>query len=345
MPRSRSINQNNITETLPNFRNLGVMLRIVLLVNLLVLGGLLSHTHSWQDAGARILQASAYLEPVLLTSLLVLYGLSVQLSRLNYVQGVAAVLAIVAVITWAIGVLGGELFATVIGSETFVLWRQIAVSVVLAALLLMYFRVRARLLLPAFPGARLQALQARIRPHFLFNSINAVLGIVRSDPKRAESALEDMSDLFRMAMADVRELVPLKREVTLSQQYLALEQLRLGERLKVTWETQGMPEDAIVPPFVLQPLLENAVYHGIEPMHEGGEIVIKLYRKGSEMHLDVYNPFQPNSHRHGGNKMALENIRERLALQFDLEASYTVDAGKDYYRVHILLPYLREESP
>jgi len=267
MPRSRSINQNNITETLPNFRNLGVMLRIVLLVNLLVLGGLLSHTHSWQDAGAQILQTSAYLEPVLLTGLLVLHGLSVQLSRLSYVQGVAAVLTIVAAIAGAIGVLGGELFATAIGSETFVLWRQIAVSVVLAALLLMYFRVRARLLLPAFPGARLQALQARIRPHFLFNSINAVLGIVRSDPKRAESALEDMSDLFRMAMADVRELVPIKREVALSQQYLALEQLRMGERLKVIWETQGMPEDAIVPPFVLQPLLENAVYHGIEPMH------------------------------------------------------------------------------
>jgi two-component system sensor histidine kinase AlgZ len=209
---------------------------------------------------------------------------------------------------------------------------------------LAYFRLRAKLLSPAFPGARLQALQARIRPHFLFNSINAVLGIVRSDPKRAESALEDMADLFRMAMTDYRELVTLKREVELSRQYLALEQLRLGDRLKVDWQIQNVPEDALVPPLMLQPLLENAVYHGIEPMHEGGQIVIKLYRSGKEMHLDVYNPYQPNAHKHAGNKMALANIRERLALQFDLEASYSVDAGKDYYRVHILIPYVREES-
>jgi two-component system sensor histidine kinase AlgZ len=333
-----------MSEMLPNFRNLGVVLRIVLLVNALVLGGLLSHANSWAEAASAILQNAAYLQPVLLSILLTLYVANAPLARLTYRQGVVTVLLIVTIIAWVIAELGGELFSNPPGSEAFNLWRQILVAVALAVLILMYFRVRARLLSPAFPGARLQALQARIRPHFLFNSINAVLGIVRSDPKRAESALEDMSDLFRMAMADVRELVPLKREVMLSQQYLALEQLRLGERLRVNWQTQTMPEDAMVPPFVLQPLLENAVYHGIEPMHDGGEIVIKLYRSGQAMHLDVYNPFQPNSQRHGGNKMALANIRERLALQFDLEASYTVDAGKDYYRVHILLPYLREES-
>ncbi|MDP2805441.1 MAG: histidine kinase [Gallionellaceae bacterium] len=330
-------------ETLPNFRNLGVMLRIVLLVNGLVLIGLLSHANSFQDLGARVLQSAAYVQPVMLSSLLALYALSILLLRLNYAQGVAAVLAVVALIAWAIAKLGGELFSTSIGSETFNLWRKVGVSVGLAAVALMYFRLRTRLLSPAIPGARLQALQARIRPHFLFNSINAVLGIVRSDPKRAESALEDMSDLFRMAMTDSREMVTLKQELELSRQYLALEQLRLGERLKINWQIQDMPEDALVPPLMLQPLLENAVYHGIEPMYEGGEIVIKIYRSGKEMHLDVHNPYQPDSQKHSGNKMALENIRERLALQFDLEASYTVDAGKDYYRVHILIPYVKEE--
>jgi two-component system sensor histidine kinase AlgZ len=94
---------------------------------------------------------------------------------------------------------------------------------------------------------------------------------------------------------------------------------------------------------MLQPLLENAVYHGIEPMHEGGEITIKLNRSGKEMHLDVYNPYQPQGNKHNGNKMALTNIRERLLLQFDVEASYSVDAGKDYYRVHIIIPYISEE--
>jgi two-component system sensor histidine kinase AlgZ len=344
MPRARSINQNNISEPLPNFRNLGVMLRILLLVNALVLGGLLSHAESMQDASSRILQSAAYLQPVLLSSLLALYSANTQLSRLRYEQGVVATLLIVALIAWAIAALGGELFSNSIGSETFNMWRHVLVSVALAGLSLLYFQLRTRLLSPAFSGARLQALQARIRPHFLFNSINAVLGIVRSDPKRAESALEDMSDLFRMAMTDTSELVTLKREVELSKQYLALEQMRLGDRLKISWQTQEMPKDALVPPLMLQPLLENAVYHGIEPMHEGGEIVVNLYRRGKEMHLDVRNPYQPNSRIHHGNKMALENIRERLALQFDLEANYTVEAGKDYYRVHILIPYLREES-
>jgi two-component system sensor histidine kinase AlgZ len=93
----------------------------------------------------------------------------------------------------------------------------------------------------------------------------------------------------------------------------------------------------------LQPLLENAVYHGIEPMHEGGEITIKLYRSGKDMHLDVYNPYQTQGNKHSGNEMALMNIRERLLLQFDVEASYSVDSGKDYYRVHIIIPYIREE--
>ena len=94
---------------------------------------------------------------------------------------------------------------------------------------------------------------------------------------------------------------------------------------------------------MLQPLLENAVYHGIEPMNEGGEISVKLYLDGKEMHLDVYNPCQLHSRSRTGNKMALANIRERLSLQFDVEASYSVDSGDDYYRVHIIIPYVREE--
>ncbi len=344
MPRSRSINQNNMPDALPDFRNLGVVLRIVLLVNGLALLSVLTQASSMQDIGQRMMHGSAFLQPVLLSSLLLLHALNNTLARMNYWQGAASILLTVALIAVGIAQFGGELFVSPAGNNAFNLWRHAALSMIVAALSLTYFRLRAQALSPALPEARLQALQARIRPHFLFNSINAVLGIVRSDPKRAESALEDMSDLFRMAMADNRELVTLNREVELSRQYLALEQLRLGDRLKVNWQIQDMPQDALVPPLMLQPLLENAVYHGIEPMHDGGEITIKLYRSGKEMHLDVYNPCQPQGRSHTGNKMALANIRERLDLQFDLEANYSVDAGKDYYRVHILIPYVREES-
>ena len=154
-----------------------------------------------------------------------------------------------------------------------------------------------------------------------------------------------MSDLFRMAMSHNDDLVPVREEIKFARQYLALEQLRLGERLRVNWHTENLPDDASIPPLMLQPLLENAVYHGIEPLAEGGVIDIRLYQQGNEMHLEMSNPRREQGGHHAGHKMALDNIRERLILQFDIEAHYTVEAGKDFYRVHIMLPYIREEKP
>ena len=345
MPRTQSINQNLMPDALPDFRRLGVILRVVLLVNGMALLVAIAQAASWLDIAQRVLATSALLQPVLLSSLLLLFAFNSLLARLPYWQGAATVQLLVVMATLAIYQLGGELYAPLNEYWHFHLWRYALLSATASALLLAYFRLRAQALSPALHKARLQALQARIRPHFLFNSINAVLGIVRADPKRAETALQDMSDLFRMAMAHDGALVPVRQEVALARQYLDLEQLRLGERLKVNWHTKDMPDDALLPPLMLQPLLENAVYHGIEPLTEGGAIDIKLYRSGKEMHLEMYNPRQKLGSHHVGNKMALNNIRERLALQFDLEARYTAETGKDFYRVHIMLPYVREENP
>jgi two-component system sensor histidine kinase AlgZ len=207
------------------------------------------------------------------------------------------------------------------------------------AMLLAYFDLRGRALSPALAEARLQALQARIRPHFLFNSINAVLSLIRQEPKRAETALEDMAELFRVLMADNRELTPLSREVELCRQYLGLEQLRLGERLVVEWHIDNMPGDALVPPLVLQPLLENAVYHGIEPRTEPGVVSINIYASRDQVHAVLRNPYAAERDNHSGNKMALGNIRERLQLHFDAEASLTSRVTDDAYQVHIVLPY------
>jgi len=137
----------------------------------------------------------------------------------------------------------------------------------------------------------LQALQSRIRPHFLFNSINAVLSLIRQEPRRAEAALEDMAGLFRMLMNDNRELTPLARELELCRQYLSLEQLRLGERLRIEWRTAAMPGDALVPPLVLQPLLENAVYHGVEPRLEPSVVSIDIHAADGQVHAVLRNPF------------------------------------------------------
>ncbi len=344
MPKGRSINQTPLADTLPDFRNLGATLRIVLLVNAAALLLAAVQALSWQDGVQRFIDSSTFVQPVLLSCLLLLFALNPLFARLDYWRGAAAVVVLAGLIALAVFLLGQDLYAAPMEVGHFHAGRNALLAAVEAALLLAYFRLRSQALLPALQSARLQALQARIRPHFLFNSINAVLSVVRADPRRAETALEDMADLFRMAMADNQGMVPLRREVELSRQYLALEALRLGERLTVNWHIDEALQDALMPPLMLQPLLENAVYHGIEPLDQGGVIDISLRYEDGELHLDVRNPSRPRAPQHNGNKMALENIRERLALQFDVEAQYTVESNGDSYHVHIQIPYVREES-
>jgi len=341
MPKHQSINQNLQPDALPNFRNIGVTLRTVLCVNGMALLIAAATATSWLEITLRMADISALLQPVLLSSLLILYLLNPLFARLNYRQGIAVVMILTGLITLTIYHFGGDLYVQPGEYSNFLAGRNTLLGGMIAGLLLAYFRLRTQALSPALHASRLQALQARIRPHFLFNTINAVLGIVRANPKRAEMALEDMSDLFRMAMSYSGELVSVQKEVALARQYLALEQMRLGERLKVNWHMENLPEDALLPPLILQPLLENAVYHGIEPLAEGGLIDIRLYCISNEMHLEMYNPRTEQGVHHEGNKMALTNIRERLNLQFDIEARYTVESGKDFYRVHILLPYVK----
>jgi two-component system sensor histidine kinase AlgZ len=344
MPRKRSINQNIPHRLLPDFRNLGTVLRIVLWVNGLALVLALAQAATANELWQRMLLGSALLQPVLLATLLALYLLNDRLARLSYWLAAAIVVGLTALLTSVFSHLGGELFAGPLGWTGFDEARRLLLAAALAAALLLYFRWRALAMSPALQDARLQALQARIRPHFLFNSINAVLAIVRSEPKRAETALEDMADLFRMAMGGAHDLVALKDEVALAERYLALEQLRLGERLQVRWQTRDMPPDALIPPLVLQPLLENAVYHGVEPLAAGGIIEIKLYGKDGQLHLEVLNPLAPGVAVSEGNHLALSNIRERLALLFDVEAEYRVTRNADSYHVHIVIP-LRSEQP
>ena len=175
------------------------------------------------------------------------------------------------------------------------LLRRLLFALVIAAALLYYFALRTKALSPAITEARLQALQARIRPHFLFNSITAVLSLMRASRGARRTALEDLADLFRVLMRDNRQLAPLLDEVTLCKQYLDLEKLRLGERLCIEWHIDNMPEDALVPPLVLQPLLENAVYHGIEPSSAPGVIAINIFLRRGEVHAILRNPYQAGS--------------------------------------------------
>jgi two-component system sensor histidine kinase AlgZ len=323
----------------PDWRNLGVMLRTVLLVNSLALLALLARNRSWDTLLLDAMEMAARVEPALLMSLLLLYLAAPLFARLPVRAG------------WALGALCA--LACTMAAEAMTGWaiedvkawpvREALWALLASVAAMIYFTVQERALGPAIAQARLMALSARIRPHFLFNSLNAVLGIMRVDPRRAERALEELSDLFRVLMRENRELVTLGEELSLCRQYMELEKLRLGDRLGVVWQTDGCPPDARVPPLMLQPLLENAVYHGVEPLAGYGEVRVSVTRSGTDVVVEIDNPAPPRdgqlSAHGGGNRMALDNIRERLMLFFDLEAQ--LDAGEQdgLYRVRIRFPY------
>lgn len=320
---------------LPNFQNLGIQLRILLIVNLLAIMAAILLSKELREFLPLLAQLSALVQPIILLSMLSLYVLYPIIAKLNYVQGTVAILLLEIVITDLIFTLMRYYFASDSPAEII---RPCLLSAIVTGIVLYYFYLQERAYSPAIAEARLQALQARIRPHFLFNSINAVLSLIRSQPKRAEKALEDMADLFRVLMAENRDLVPLAQELALCHQYLDLEKLRLEDRLKITWKIDDMPSDAMIPPLILQPLLENAVYHGIEPMPDGGEIMVSIYTKQKELHIVINNPYSAQNNHHSGNKMALKNIKERLKLHFDLESSLKTNTNNNRYEIHISIP-------
>ena len=331
-----SINQNANASALPNFRNLGILLRILVIVDGMCLAAALLKTTEPLVLIEELIDLSAMVQPILLLSLLLLAAANDWLHRLSYRHAVGAVVAGEFIITTAVYYFGVHLFSGMSALERYWIF-----TLSITGILIGYFDLRGRALSPALTEARLQALQARIRPHFLFNSINAVLSLMRQEPRRAEQALEDLADLFRVLMADNRQLAPIAREVELAKQYLSIEQLRLGDRLRIEWDVTHMPADAVIPPLVLQPLLENAVYHGIEPRSEPGTIQITIQRDGERIHLNLRNPYRPDGNHHAGNRMALANIRERLALHFDAEAGIKTVATDDTYEVRIVIPYLK----
>ena len=328
------------TARLPNFCNLGIMLRLLVIINLLCIAAAVVRTDQLREVWRQFLIISAVAQPVIILSLLLGCGMRRVLSKLTYPIAIVLMLLIEAFIAllfwWWL-----ELISPF--DQPIQLWQYIFFFVFATGVALLYFDLRARALSPALTEARLQALQARIRPHFLFNSMNAVLSLIRTEPKRAERMLEDMSELFRVLMADNRKLTPLADEVMLCRRYLEIEQIRLGDRLIVNWKVDSMPVDALVPPLILQPLVENAVYHGIEPRGQPGELRIVIEPKGNQVVIRLTNPYQAGSTHVSGNRMAIANIKERLQLHFDAEASLKADIVNDQYVVTIAMPNINRE--
>ena len=334
-------NHNKHPGELPNFCHLGVNLRIALTVEAALAASVIARVADGAAFRDEFIALSALAQPALLLSLMTLCALSRWLRSQPYPLGVALTLLVATGVPLLLANWMDSLLPDV---ARLPLWTLAGFVLALSIGLLAYFNLRARALSPAISEARLQALQARIRPHFLFNSLNAVLSLVRSDPRHAERALEDLADLFRALMSDSRQLVALEDEIRLTRAYLELEQLRLGDRLRVLWHIEKMPGDALIPPLLIQPLAENAVYYGIEPEREPGEISVNIYRSQDRVHVVVKNPLTSDVTHRKGNGIALDNIRERLLLHFDLDATLKAEPLGAVYQVHISFPYTREPA-
>src|SRR6185369_10061553 len=235
------------------------------------------------------------------------------------------------------GIYGCALMALV-GFGTEAPWVASAFSgALLAAALVAALVLRAKGRMPADTAARLSELQARIRPHFLFNTLNSAIALVRADPARAEAILEDLSDLFRHALMDPGGPVTLAEEVALARRYLDIEQVHFGDRLQVEWALDAAAGSARVPPLVLQPLVENAVKHGVEPSAAGAQVKVSTQRRSGTVVIKVTNTV-PAGQGRPGHGVAQDNVRDRLRLLHDVQGQFQTVLKDGIYQVRIEVP-------
>lgn len=227
-------------------------------------------------------------------------------------------------------------------SHTTYLLRTFAISSIFNALAMRYLYInsewRRSIVLEA--QARISALQALIRPHFLFNSMNTIASLTRTNPQQAEQAVEDLSDLLRANLGGSGDRTTLKQELEVAAIYQRIEKLRLGERLSVRWDVAQLPMRALIPHLTIQPLLENAIYHGIELLPDGGEVNVSGVRDGKFLVITMSNPVAGDRKRlKDGNKMALANIRQRFELAYNNRASVDVETNSSTYTVRLRFPH------
>ena len=323
---------------LPSFCDIRMVFAVVVIAELLALVLVLAGDRGepWAQLGL----VSLFVQLVALTSAAVLCMVRPVLAGIGNtaaaVSSYLLLLAVTAVISELAFRSGG--LAASFGGEIEhpdFLFRNLGISAIMSALVLRYLYVQHqwRQQIQAEAQVRVQALQARIRPHFLFNSMNSIAALTRSDPVRAEQAVQDLSDLFRVTLQEASERVTLDDEISVAERYLRMEALRLGDRLRVEWDIERLPRKRWVPSLILQPLLENAIYHGIEPSPEGGRIRISGSAEGKRITIKITNPRAPSraeAHRKG-NQIALENIRLRLQLAFGAQAGVALtEVGHEF---------------
>ncbi len=333
---------------LPDFCNIRVIFLVVLIAELLAfvlaLAPQMSNASLWERLGI----ISLFVQWVALASAALLCGLrSLLKNQRHAIVAIWSFLTIQAVTialsetTLQLAFFVGLEGALPTASHGDFILHNVAISAIVSAAALRYFYMQYQLTrrIQAESHARFEALQARIRPHFLFNCMNTIASLTRTQPALAEEVTEDLADLFRMSLADVGHQIPVKGELELCRRYLNIEKLRLGGRLNIQWKIDPLPESATLPSLTLQPLLENAVYHGIEPRQQPGTIEISGQYADGAIEFMINNPTPAfRSHRRSGNHMALDNIRERLSTAYGKDASITTETVGEQYYVAIRIP-------
>ena len=332
---------------LPNFCGVTEVFMLVLVMELFALVIALVPT-SQLDFWNRLALSSTFIQWIALLNAALLCGFRNHLNKLPPYLNAAISFCLMMSITLLLSLLilnFGENFGyytpdTNEWSQYFLI-RNLSISAVIYAVLLRYFYIQQqwRLNIEAESHAQIQALKARIRPHFLFNSMNTIASLISIDATKAEKAVEDLSDLFRASLKeDVQHT--LTDEIALIRSYVDIEHLRLGKRLKIDWDLQNMPIDMEIPALCLQPLVENAIYYGIEPITDGGIIKIKAHILNNQLCLSVSNPLPNQSHmsKFKSNHMAQQNIRQRLQLTYGDQAEFTITESSQLYSVSILIP-------
>ncbi|MBS0582130.1 MAG: histidine kinase [Proteobacteria bacterium] len=334
---------------LPDFCSLPVLLATMLVVELLVVAILLAPSDETMPLLPRLGTATVFAQWLALVCIVCLCQARPVLFRLAPFAGVLAayaiILAIVAIGSAVVFTLDQQLGASLTLAPRFgarFVLRNTALAALVGAALLRYFYVieqwRARV--QAEARARLDALQARIRPHFLFNSMNTIASLIRTEPVAAERAVEDLSDLFRAALGADGKPSTLGAELELAQRYLAIERLRLGERLRVDIDLAAdLPHDLPLPALLLQPLVENAIHHGIQPLAQGGAVTLRARRDGGGAVVAIGNPRPREGLRAPTrNGMALANTRARIEHHFGRRAEFEVHEGALDFEVVLRLP-------
>jgi two-component system sensor histidine kinase AlgZ len=321
-------------------RSVAVLILVAELLSLvLVLAKHGLRDSAWTDLAL----VSLYAQLVTLLTAAALCQLRRLLARLpRHVAALGAFAVILGVAT-AMALVANEAYANLLASTHLRpagsrdVLAHVLIAGIIGGLVLRYFYVQEQLRAQqeAELQARIQALQSRIRPHFLFNSMNIIASLIAVDPDAAETAVEDLSDLFRASLRDAGTEVTLREELDLCRRYMRIEQLRMGDRLRIDWLVEDIPLDEIrIPLLTLQPLLENAIYHGIQPRAEGGTVTVRVGWLDGQVRIAVTNPLvsaPPGATGHTGNRMALANIRHRLhAFYGELAGLESGPAGDSY---------------